>query len=386
MQRNTQIEIGREMLSALREQRTSLAEALYLNPVADYTCVEQAALERERLFRANPLILALTGDLPEPGDYLTNDFTGSPILLVRGDDGKVNAFLNVCRHRGTKVCTRSGKGQKTFVCPYHGWSYDREGHLIGLTDHRVFGEIDRKSHGLRRLPVKEEYGLIWVVPEPGEFRIEPDLLLETLALEIAAYRLDRYTHYATRILSRRMNWKLVVDTFLEAYHVPILHRKTIAPILNGRTALFQPFGHNLRMVVARNSIEQLRTVPEQTWDTMKHIAAVYVLFPNVVMVWQGDHVETWRTYPTGDGTDTSVMEVSLYTPEPANSDKARDYWDKNMDILLRTVEQEDFPLAEQMQRGFRSAAQTHVTFGRNEPALAHYHGKVREALGLNPHG
>lgn len=303
---------------------------------------------------------------------------------MRGDDGKVNPFLNVCRHRGTKVCGGSGRGQTTFACPYHGWSYDREGRLIGITDNRIFGDIDRNAHGLRRVPVMENCGLIWVRPSPGETTIEPDLLLDSLAPEIAAYGLERYAHYETRIVSRRMNWKLVVDTFLEAYHVPILHRKTIAPILNGRTALFHPLGRNLRMLVSRKTIDQLRDIPEESWDFLKHVAVVYVLFPNVVMVWQGDHIETWRTYPAEDGTDASVMQVSLYTPEPATTEKARSYWDKNMDLLLRTVEKEDFPLAEDMQRGFRSGAQDHVTFGRNEPALAHYHRKVRDALGLAP--
>jgi hypothetical protein len=76
------------------------------------------------------------------------------------------------------------------------------------------------------------------------------------------------------------------------------------------------------------------------------------------------------------------MHVSLYTPEPAVTGKAREHWTKNMDLLLRTVEQEDFPLAEAMQRGFRSGAQDHIKFGRNEPALAHYHQAVHAALGL----
>ncbi len=384
MERKLQVELGRKILSALDEHRTSLADTVYANPVSDYISTEQAALEQQRLFGDYPLIMSLSCELPEPGDYVTNDFAGTPVLLVRGDDGKVNGFLNVCRHRGTKLCGASGKAQKTFVCPYHGWSYDRAGHLIGITDHRAFGDFDRTAHGLRRLQVSEKYGLIWVRPRLGEESIEPDLLLESLAPEVAAYGLDRYTHYETRVLRRRMNWKLVVDTFLEAYHIPILHRNTIAPILNGRTALFQPLGRNLRMLVSRTTIDQLRGVPEESWDFLKHVAAVYVLFPNVVLVWQGDRIETWRTYPAEDGTDASVMEVSLYTREPPATEKARAYWDRNMDLLLRTVEQEDFPLAEDMQRGFHSGAQEHITFGRNEPALAHFHKKIREALGLNP--
>lgn len=382
MQQAMQIELGRQLLSALDERRTALAETIYRNPVSDYISAEQVELERQRFFRESPLVMGLSGDLPQPGDFITNDLLGVPILIARRDDGQVNAFLNVCRHRGTRVAEGCGKGQKSFVCPYHGWSYGRDGRLIGITDNRAFGEIDRPSHGLRALPVKEEYGLVWVRPLPGEASIEPSSLLGGLAPEMAAYGFDRYAHYETRVLHRRMNWKLVVDTFLEAYHVPILHRKTIAPLINGRSTVFNPYNGNLRMVVPRTTIDELRTLPENRWELLKHIAVIYVLFPNVVLVWQGDHIETWRVYPAGNGGDESVMHVSLYTPEPALTEKARGHWNRNMDLLLRTVEDEDFPLAEAMQRGFTSGAQDHVNYGRNEPALAHYHGAIRGALGL----
>jgi phenylpropionate dioxygenase-like ring-hydroxylating dioxygenase large terminal subunit len=382
MRQEMQIELGRQLLSALDERRTALAKTIYQNPVGDYTSAGQVELEGRRFFRESPLVMGLSGDLPQPGDFITNDLASVPILLVRRDDGQVSAFLNVCRHRGTKVAEGCGKGQKTFVCPYHGWSYGRDGRLLGITDNRAFGEIDRHSHGLRPLPVKEEHGLIWVWPSPGEASIEPDRLLGGLAPELASYGLGHYAHYETRILHRRMNWKLVVDTFLEAYHVPILHRNTIAPLINGKATVFDPHNGNLRMVVPRTTIDELRALPEDRWQLLKHIAVIYVLFPNVVLVWQGDHVETWRVYPAGNGADESAMHVSLYTPEPAVTGKAREHWTKNMDLLLRTVEQEDFPLAEAMQRGFRSGAQDHIKFGRNEPALAHYHQAVHAALGL----
>ena len=110
------------------------------------------------------------------------------------------------------------------------------------------------------------------------------------------------------------------------------------------------------------------------------LAAIYVLFPNTVFIMQGDHVETWHMFPAGDGTDESVMYVSLYTPEPAASDSARRHWDRNMDLLINTVEKEDFPLAEGVQRGFYSGAQDAIVFGRNEPALQHFHKSVKSAL------
>jgi hypothetical protein len=95
---------------------------------------------------------------------------------------------------------------------------------------------------------------------------------------------------------------------------------------------------------------------------------------------QGDHLETWHVYPFGDAPDESVMYTSLYTPEPANTESARRHWDRNMDLLMATVEKEDFPLSEGVQRGFHSGAQDEVLFGRNEPSLQHFHKSVKAAL------
>src|SRR5271156_6750385 len=167
MEQTKQITLGREILSALQARRTAMADAVYENPVSDYISPVQAAVEQRLLFQQHPLVMALSGDLPEPGDFLTNDLSGRPILLVRGDDGKVNAFLNVCRHRGTKLAQGCGKGQKAFVCPYHAWTYGRDGRLLGITEDKIFGPIDKDSHGLRRLPVAERDGLIWVSATPG---------------------------------------------------------------------------------------------------------------------------------------------------------------------------------------------------------------------------
>ncbi len=101
---------------------------------------------------------------------------------------------------------------------------------------------------------------------------------------------------------------------------------------------------------------------------------------------QGDHLETWRVYPSAngaDGDDGCAMYVSLYAPEPISTENARRHWDANMDLLLATVETEDFPLGEDIQRGFHSGAQDAITFGRNETSLAHYHRSMKQAIGLD---
>jgi hypothetical protein len=122
---------------------------------------------------------------------------------------------------------------------------------------------------------------------------------------------------------------------------------------------------------------QLRGQPESEWDLLKHSIVLYVMFPNTLINWQGDHLEIWRVFPARHDTPGEcVAEASLYTPEPAQTDSAREHWRRNMDLLVRTVVNEDFVVAEGMQRGYAAQLQTHVVFGRHEPALALYHARL----------
>jgi len=143
-------------------------------------------------------------------------------------------------------------------------------------------------------------------------------------------------------------------------------------------------GYQVFSLAARRTIDELRDQPAENWDVFAHTAMLYVLFPNTVFLVQRDHVETWHMFP-GAGVDECVMDVSLYIPEPAVSDSARRHWDNNFNLLMATVEEQDFPTCEGMQKGFYSGAQDAITFGRNEPALQHLHKSVTAALAAAEH-
>ena len=143
---------------------------------------------------------------------------------------------------------------------------------------------------------------------------------------------------------------------------------------------FDEFGRNSRSIYARRSLDELREVPETDWDLVHHTAIVYVLFPNTVFIVQQDHLETWRIFPVEDDPDRARMYIQLYTPEPALTESAKGHWDRNMDLLMSIVLEEDFPNGENIQRSFYSGAQEHVTYGRNEPALGHYHESIKRHL------
>jgi phenylpropionate dioxygenase-like ring-hydroxylating dioxygenase large terminal subunit len=136
-----------------------------------------------------PINIGLSCLLPNPGDWMTHDYAGIPILLVRRADGTLGAFLNVCRHRGARVANGCGGGARDFSCPYHGWTYGLDGTLIARPAEAAFSIAERATHGLRSLPVVEKYGMIWVAPRP-DLRIDVDAMLDGAATDLAAYRLD----------------------------------------------------------------------------------------------------------------------------------------------------------------------------------------------------
>ena len=176
MDRNEELAVGRRLLGHIDGRTTDLADSLYRNRVIAYSCRERARLERERLFRDQPIFMGLSARLAKPGDYVTEDVAGLPVLMTRGADGSVKAFANICRHRGAPVAEGCGNA-RAFTCPYHGWTYDLAGRLLGTTDKVGFAGVDLASHGLVRLAATERHGMLFVRPKPVPAGESVDLLL-----------------------------------------------------------------------------------------------------------------------------------------------------------------------------------------------------------------
>ncbi len=380
MDHHTQVLLLKSLLAMIEQRRTSMAEAIFFNPVVSYTDLAQQQLEQQHLFGSRPLLIGLGAQLASPGDYLTDDLSGVPVLVVRDNMGTLNAFINVCRHRGARLLNGAGSTAGTLICPYHGWTYGLDGQLQRLHPPGSFEGLSCAERNLTRLNVLEQHGLIWVHPTP-QGQIDVVETLGQLANEIQAFGFQHYVHYQTRRLRRRFNWKVVVDTFLENWHFSTLHRQTVLPIFLPGISHFEGCGAHLRLIMPRRSIVELFEQPEEQWDLLRHSAIIYVLFPNTLLVWQGDHLEVWRAFSAGpDRVDQCQIEVSLHVPAAPTSEKEKAHWDKNMTLLMATVDDEDFRLARHLQIGYASCAQQHLTFGKNEPALQHFHRAIQAAI------
>ena len=365
----------RRVLAHLDAGTTDRAPGVMRNPVSVYTDPDRFEAEMARILRRKTLLACLSGRLPGPGSYLAEDPAGVPVLLMRGEDGVARAFLNSCRHRGTRLLDGAGAVRRGFACPYHGWAYGADGRLTGVPDQEAFEGVDLADCTLAALPCTEADGLIWIRLS-GETPPDPGESLDGLAAEFAGYRLAGYHHYASHRMTPAINWKMALDTFMEPYHFAVLHKQTVAPIFFPNLCLYDEYGVSFREYLPRRSIAGLRGRPEPEWDAVWHSAIVYYLPPNAVFVMQQDHAEVWRIFPRDGRVDRTEVSLDLYIPEPAESERARRHWDANLDLAVRTVENEDFAAAESAYAGFASGLASEVVYGRNEPALQGLHRRM----------
>ena len=161
-------------------------------------------------------------EIPEPGDYRLLNIGEDSLIIVRGDDGEVYALMNICRHRGARVCEEAAGNRKTFVCPYHGWVYDRDGGLRAAREMELKTGFDSAEYGLKRARVEVFMGLVFINcdPQAADFRGP----LQNIAEPLGAYNLDNAKIAHKETYSVDANWKLVLENYLECYHCATSHR------------------------------------------------------------------------------------------------------------------------------------------------------------------
>ena len=357
-------------------------------PGVSHTSVEEyydpARFKREvdLLFRHHPIVVAFSGQVRKPGDFVVHNDTGQPILVTRGTDGVLRAFLNVCRHRSASVEVKPcGSNKRAFVCPYHGWSYDLTGRLVGITDGAAFGDVDKSKHGLRRLKLAEKYGLIWVVPtalEDGEeASLDIDPYLGALQVDLSGWDMQGWELHSSEPVRPRMNWKLVIDTFLELYHFRYLHPGTVYPLFLDNIATYERMDRHLRMAAAKRTLTELESQTKEAWRILDHAIVLYQLFPNTVLTYTQDHCGVFTSFPVSP--DESVMQFSVLVSPEEKAKKPESYWKANVDLFAVALS-EDFAIGESIQRNFPTGANSRQTFGKFEKALGWYHREVEAAV------
>ncbi|HUA33836.1 MAG TPA: aromatic ring-hydroxylating dioxygenase subunit alpha [Candidatus Binataceae bacterium] len=356
---------------------SDVADSCMRNPASAYVDPKRFECEMRVLFRERPVPVGLSCECSEPGSYLTANVGGLPIAVVRQGDGTLRGLVNACRHRGAPVLSGNGGGLKALVCPYHAWSYKLDGTALGRPQEWGFDDVPRSECNLSQVAVAEQYGLIYVQPN-ARGPISIDNVLEGMQTEIAEYDLPKYSHFETRSREWNFNWKLILDTFTENYHIPSLHRRSIAPYYDDRHSIWDTYGLHQRTVNFRRSIDRELEKPQADRLILPHTTIEYFLLPNALLTHQLDHLELWRVTPLA--VDRCIVSTSLYAPEPVTSDAAKKHWKKNLDMLLQVTETEDFPMMANIHAALASGALKEVIYGRIEPALSFFHQSLNQLV------
>ena len=398
MRKELQVSIIKELMSQLDEGRNVDAGVQVKMPTDSYVCPETARREQESFFRNHPQLIGLSGDLPAAGSFLTIDDFGVPILATRDKSGTFHAFLNACRHRSVKVASEERGTKSVFTCPFHHWSYGNNGELLTIPNNDHFGEVDKSCMGLLELPAVEQSGLLWVHPNP-EASLNVDELLGGLAHELPSYGIDNQQMVGHTTIDKELNWKFANDTFGETYHFRKLHKDTLGRLYYGNNLHFEEFGRHHRFVTANRGIDAMRALPESDWDIEQCTFVLYHLFPNVQLITGKSSTTLIRIYPAKDDPGRSITRISFYYAaeiaeeaddlgsevaserDAYNPQERRASLSAALEVFKSTVEDEDYVMGEMQQKAAESGLLKEIIFGRNEPALHHFHNNYREALG-----
>ncbi|MGI8704742.1 MAG: aromatic ring-hydroxylating oxygenase subunit alpha [Sphingomicrobium sp.] len=365
----------RALADALARGEAALgSEVLELDSTV-YTDLARFNSEQQALFLKLPLVIGPSALLREPNLTIAHDGFGVPLLVSRDSERAVHVMANVCRHRGTRLIESTEVlPAKRIVCPYHAWTYAADGALVGLPRSDCFPGLDRKDKQLAHFPAVESGGLVWFArDEAADFGSSRALAPDLNAFGLAGLHLyKRQTHEVAA------NWKLIVDAFLESYHVQRLHAGTIADFFADGITAADRIGPHQRAVVGRS--DYLAGIDLDDWAQLRRaVTYTYFLFPSAVLVVSPDYINLLVVMP--QSVDMSLVEDFMLIPEPPATDEAESHWRKSWDLLDGgTFAGEDFRAAALCQRGLGSGQLAKVTLGTLESGIVEFHAQVDAAL------
>lgn len=371
------VTVVRRILAHIDAGTTDEGDA-WREPVENYVNPTRFVEELEVL-RSYPSVYLPSAALPNPGDHVERVSFGVPLFAVRGRDGTARVFRNSCRHRGMALVEGPGCAQ-ALVCRYHGWTYRLDGALSHVPHADAFPGLDMSARGLVEVESREVDGLIVIGPL-GTPHPQADAAMAALA-DGSPWR-DKLVH-STRLVAvrpalRAMNWKVLVEQFLEGYHIRTTHKNTFYPIQYDDLNVVESFGPNTRVTFPYRNIERLRDRPESTWEVGHRVTYVYHLFPNVMVATFPNQVLVITIDPI-DIDHTTVTIYAMVTPDVIRRATADPETSQDARNLLNEGGIEDNDMSEGVQLGLHAGANTFVEFGTHESAIGLFHATLDDRL------
>jgi carnitine monooxygenase subunit len=354
----------------------SLPGWLYFDP-------EFFEAEKKAFLRAAPQVVCHESEIRQPGEWRSLEYLGESVIVIRGDDGEVRAFSNVCRHRGSRLVDGSGGCAKVLTCPYHAWSYARDGRLVGVPHRNEYPGLQTEKLGLFPAPLENWRGFLFVTLEPGSPTVAE--MMAPYEEEVAPYRFeDLRVLGRVTVRPRNLNWKTLCDNYSDHLHIPVGHP--------GLTRLFgrnyridaQPFADRMQGDLVENesanpserAYQRYLPKAEHLPETHQRKWLYYKLFPNIAFDIYPDQVDFMQFLPIS-GTETLLREISYALPDDRREMKAVRYLNWRIN---RRVNAEDTELITRVQLGMQSPTYKAGPLGTSEVCLRSFAKKLRKLI------
>ncbi len=352
-------------------------------PAWCYDDADFFAAERERVFAPSWQLVCHDSDIARPGDWHTLDFLGESLVAVRGEDGQVRVFSNVCRHRGARILDGARGCARRLTCPYHAWTYDLQGRLAGVPNRADYPQMDRDRHGLR--PVEHEiwHGFIFVRLHGGGPSVAQ--MMAPYEDQIAPYRFaDMRALGRVTLRPRAVNWKIIADNYSDALHIPVAHpgltrlfgRSYCIAAQDWVDRMSGDLVEQLSPAFSERMYQKYLPVAEHLPEDCRRRWLYFKLWPNTAFDIYPDQMDFMQFLPISP-TRTLIREISYALPDERREMRAARYLNWRIN---RQVNAEDTALIERVQHGMRSPLFTTGPLGKSEVCLRHFCDRMRALI------
>jgi carnitine monooxygenase subunit len=339
--------------------------------------------EKAAFLRAAPQVVCHESEIRQPGEWRTLDYLGESVIVIRGDDGEARAFSNVCRHRGSRLVDGAGGCTKVLTCPYHAWSYGRDGRLVGVPHRQEYPGLRTEELGLHPMPLERWRGFLFVTLEPGAPSVAE--MMASYEAEVALYRFeDLRVIGRVTLRPRPLNWKTIADNYSDHLHIAVGHPGLTR--LFGRNYRIEAREHVDRMegdLAEKESANPSERAYQRYLPQVDHLPAshqrkwlYYKLFPNVAFDIYPDQVDFMQFLPVS-ATQTVIREISYALPDGRREMKAARFLNWRIN---RRVNAEDTALITRVQLGMQSPTYRPGPLGKSEVCLRSFARRLRQMI------
>ena len=374
--RNKLIGLAKRLLAHNLNGTTDQADGIMVKPVADYTDNEIISSEVNKIFYAHPVPIALSAEFKENNSYKATKVIDTPLLITRGEDGVVRAFINICKHRGAPVCPE-GTGKKSkFNCTYHGWMYNNTGNLVNIFKSDTFGDIDKSKIKLTELFCEERSGFIWACLNP-DIKYDLNQWMNGFDAELDDIDLENW-HLFKSIKINGPMWKICWDGYTDGYHHHMVHPETVGKNTIVNLIAHDTYGPHQRFAFGLKNIDELSDIEEKDWEPENHLRLIHSVFPNSsISAIQNEHCLVSIIFPSPDLQETVTTQYILCLKEPKTKEEIKKA-EEFAELSRAAIIDEDYPINFKIQESIHSKANTEFLFGKNEPIQQHYHNWIEK--------